>query len=119
MNNGIKNGILAVGVVMGLAGCGDTGKIEQVAGDYACALQDNVIQNKQLATGAVEGIVVATGVLSQGDIEEGKRVLSKAAQTAQTQLPVDQLKVVTQQVNCKTAVSTAGYLVRGAMATLK
>lgn len=117
MKIGIGNGILALLVVAVLVGCGDTNKIEQVAGDYACALQDNIVQNKELATGAVEGIVVATGVLSTADIEEGKRVLAKTAQAAQ--VPVEQLKAAAQQVNCKAVVGSASDLVRGAAAVLK
>lgn len=117
MDNGIRNGVWAVLLAVGLVGCGDTGKLEQVAGDYACALQENVVQHRELATGAVEGIVVATGVLSTADIEEGKRVLAKTAQAAQ--VPVEQIKAVAQQVNCKTVVGSASDLVRGAASALK
>lgn len=117
MKNGIRNGLCVVLTTTGLVGCGDTGKIEQVAGDYACALQENVVQHRERATEAVEGIVVATGVLSTADIEEGKRVLATTAQAAH--VPVEQLKAMAQQVNCKTVVGNASDLVRGAAAALK
>ena len=118
MDKGIRNGILVVSVALSVAGCGDTTKIEQIAGDYACGVADNMIQNKQLTTGAAEGIAVAAGVVTQADLEEGKRVIGKAVELAGTQLPVEQLKAMSNQANCKAVVGTATDLVRTAAGDL-
>ena len=114
-------GLRCIWLAAVVAGCGETVQAERVAEIYACEMQDRIVQNSGVGRAAVEEIVVSTGVLSRADLEDGKRVLSGAAQAVQTQIPeaVGQIAAVAPQVNCQTVVGTAGGLLRSAAAALK
>lgn len=76
------------------------------AGDAVCLVQKELQANAPKAIEAVETIVENTGVMTAGDVAEGKQALATAGELMH--IPAGEAQaLLTQGVDCKVLASTA------------
>lgn len=104
----LRNTVAIVIFAISVGGCNEeaAAKLESTAGTKVCAMQEHLTKNAGLATDLIEGVVVASGTMTESDIAEGKATIAQIEQMASA--PIEDAKnMVGGDVNCQTVVSKA------------